>query len=144
MTLDTTKVATLVAPAEEEDVDVLESPYDIAVKKIVEEAFDETGCTEADAKAAITWLNRYVEAARVDDYAWQFPCTDDMQGIEYKILDVVMQHGAVATAGSAHEALQNALLDPSKGELTLLHDDRDEEGTPTYCSFQVAIGVFGV
>lgn len=130
-------IKTGIAPAPVEET--VQSPTDIAVDKIVAE----TSCTPQEAASCLGWISGFVEAARCTNYSWQYPTTGQMAGRDYEIFDKIMEHGAVAAPGSAHEAVQAAVLDPSRDELTLTHDDRDEFGSPRYCTVQVAIGVFG-
>ena len=123
MTLDTTKVATLVAPVEE--VAPVATPYDIAVKKIVDEAFAKTGCTEDEAAATLDWVQGIVNRIREygSGYRTYHPNDRDMATRQYDIFDTVIPHGKTSAEGSAHQAIEQAGLDPSLGELSLLHDD---------------------
>lgn len=112
------------APAPESQV----TARDTALQAIV----TETGCTPVEAEACYGLAARFVDGARTGG-GIMHPDDADMSGREYVLFDKVVPHDAEAAPGSAHEALQVALLDPTKGEQTILHSDL---GTPPrrFCS----------
>lgn len=136
----TTKVQTKVPAAPVET----KTPYDIAVDRVVAE----THCTPDEAKSMMRWLGRLLDRARQAPGQIVFPRSKEMWGRDYRVFDAVMGHDAVAPVGSAHEALQNALLYPSVGELTIGHAQRNEfgevaaPGERLYCTVTIGVGVF--
>lgn len=122
-----------------------QTAYDIAVERIVAE----TGCRVKRAKAMLTWLNGLLDRARRSHNGVAFPTDQEMGGRNYQLFDRIMDHGAVAAVGSAHEALQTALLNPGNGELTITHDQMNEfgqrakPGQALYCTVQIGVGIFG-
>ncbi|MDB5176957.1 MAG: hypothetical protein JWN75_625 [Candidatus Saccharibacteria bacterium] len=128
-----------------------EGKLDIAVQRVVAEVGanpDVRDCTPAEARTMITdWLIPIVERSRhtsgkrayptdaemfVDDYEYSTPTRS------YEIFDAVMPHSAESIDGSAHQAIEDVVLDPSKNEYALIHE---QTGTPGYCSVATLIGV---
>ena len=132
---------------EEEDVDTTpETPIESIPTRptrgeVLDAIISETGCSRSQAGNALTWITDIVEQARADGYMTYYPTERQMGGRNYRIFDAIMQHGQVSAPGSAHDLVERIVLDPSKDETGLLHDQRDEPGSPAYCTVQVAIGV---
>lgn len=101
----------------------------------------ETGCTEKQAADMIKWLDVYVRRARRTNYRSQYPTDGSMRTDEYRLFEQVIPHGATSREGSAHEAIERALLNPSMDEYTITHEGRDDAHSPRYCQIQVAISV---
>ena len=109
----------------------------------VQAIMQEVGCTEALASSTVDWIAVQVAQARTAQYHTAFPTATAMAQPEYRVFDQVMQHDATAQPGSAHEAIQAALLDLSRNETTLLHTDRaDAPDSPRYCQVQIGVQVF--
>ncbi len=51
-----------------------------------------------------------------------------------------MSHGTSATPGSAHSAIEAALLDPTRDEFGLRHEMR-EDTSQSFCTVRVSMGV---
>ncbi len=109
--------------------------------QVIELIIRETGCSWRLANSTINWVSGFVDEARAGQYATQYPTTRQMRKPEYRIFDQVVVHGGVAAVGSAHEALEALLLRPDLDETTLVHDQRDEPGSPRYCVVQVCLNV---
>jgi hypothetical protein len=114
-----------------------ENLREIALRKIRKE----TGCSRSEAKSTLSWINQFVSLARNQGYAVLYPTDEQMSSREYEIFDMIMAHGATAVPDSAHAAVENVLLNRSAEEISILHDQRDEEGSPRYCTVQVCISV---
>lgn len=118
----------------------------IAVKKVV----DETGCKPGEAHAMIVnWLSPIVKRALASTGKTAYPTDSEMfvgrfhgatqQTRSYEIFDQVMPHGESSKPGSAHEAIEAALLDPSKDQYALTHDQLGPERK--HCALCVGVGV---
>jgi hypothetical protein len=123
-----------------------ETPIEsIPVKPTKAEVLDaimaETGCTRSEAGNVIAWAKKIVGHCRANNYRAYYPTEVEMRGTTYRITDEIIQHGQAATPDSAHALMEGLLLDPTRDETGLLHDNRDESGSPSYCQIQVAIGV---
>jgi hypothetical protein len=101
----------------------------------------ETGCSIRHARVTLDWINNFVVRARMADYRHQYPTDDQMCTPQYRTFDAVIPHGQSSQPGSAHEAIEKAVLDPNRDEFSLLHDQRDDIGSPRYCTVQVCLGV---
>ena len=112
------------------------SSRDLAIDAIVSEA----GCTYKEADSTLSWISRFVTEARECDYVVIHPDDDDMSGREYEIFDLVVPHDGTAQPGSAHKAIEEALLDPSKDEFALSHS-QITRGNREYCNVEVCIRV---
>lgn len=112
-------------------------PRALAIEAMVRE----TGCTHPEAEKTLTWIEQFVEASRKSAYESVYPTEDQMCTREYEIFDQIMPHGAASTPGSAHQAIEAALLDLTRNEFTLLHDRRDELHSPAFCTVQVCLCV---
>jgi hypothetical protein len=113
------------------------SARNTAIDRIV----TETRCSSGDADATLSWIETFLDRARDGDYCTVFPTDTEMAGKQYRIFNQVIPHGVTAAApGSAHEAIGTALLDPSRDELTLVHEQTD--AFPHYCTVRVSLGVF--
>ena len=110
---------------------------DVAVKAIVRE----TGCSSKHAVATLAWIESFVKRSRLSSYRTQFPTDGQLGSPQYATFDKVVPHGAFSKSGSAHEAIERALLDPAQDEFSLVHDMRDEYGSPRFCQVQVCLGV---
>ena len=109
--------------------------------EVLDAIMDETGCTRSEAGNVIAWVKKIVGHCRAIDYRAYYPTPVEMRGTTYRLTDEIVQHGQAATPDSAHALLEGLLLDPERDETGLLHDNRDESGSPSYCQIQVAIGV---
>lgn len=94
----------------------------------------EAGCSRRRAWMTLLWIWSLVWQARRHDYAerrmtmvtqWVFP---------YRQFDVVIPHDSVAAPGSAHQAIENALLNHQRGELNIRHENNG------YCAFRLLTG----
>lgn len=143
MTLSTHPTGTIVS--DEENVDVSPSEHTISAKptrqEVLKAIMTETSCTKSQAGNALTWIIGMVESIRDKAYATHYPSEREMRGRNYYLFDTIMQHGQASTPGSAHDMVERFVLDPSREETALFHDNRDEVGSPSYCSVQVAVGV---
>lgn len=129
-----------VAPTKE----TVKTPLDIAVDKVVAES----DCTPAEAKTMITdWLVPILERSREDGggmtYVYDEEMFDGNHGStaltrSYKIFDKVMSHGQGSTPGTAHEAIEKAVLKPELNEFSLIHDQTD--GRVQHCYVATHIG----
>lgn len=105
----------------------------VAIEAIVRE----TDCSRKLAKRSIRWINGYVIQSREHGHRAVFPSQRRMNMREYTIFDSIMKHGTTSKPGSAHRAVEDALLDRSKGELTIMHDNQYGSGVARYCGVQV-------
>lgn len=128
---DTVHTVTRVASPRKAD------PRTLAIDAIVRE----TNCTRYEAEKTLEWINQFVTASRKHSYQSVYPSKIQMRTREYAIFDQIMPHGAASAPGSAHKAIETALLDPTRNEYTLLHDRRDEEHSPAFCTVQVCLCV---
>jgi hypothetical protein len=115
----------------------VENPRDVALRRIRKE----TGCSRSEAKRALNWINQFVILSRNEGYGTIYPTDEQMDTREYQIFDQIMAHGKSAIPDSAHAAVEDYLLDRSAEEVSILHDQRDEEDSPRYCTVQVCINV---
>lgn len=112
----------------------------IAISRIVAE----TGCTEQEATAGLEFIADMAQRARVgtrtcvDEPGTHHLTTKEMRRPGYRVMDLIMEHCERAKPGSAHEAVQNVVLDTAAGERALIHDN--PSGKPTDC--RVTIRVF--
>lgn len=113
--------------------DALKTDQQIAVERIMAEA----ECTRREALLTINWVKRFVHAARKNDYATQYPTDRQLDSTEYYIFDAIMPHGAGAQPGSAHEALEKAVLDPRRDEYSLRHEMNGEG----YCEVDILVSI---
>ncbi len=109
-------------------------PRDIAIRAIILE----TACLWEEAESTLDWINRFVVEARDYGYPVLHPTDDQMSGREYKIFDLVVPHDGTAKPGSAHKAIEEALLDPSKDEFAIRHFQL-ERGGHEYCNVEVCV-----
>lgn len=91
---------------------------DVAIGRIVAE----TKCPEEVAEKLLARLRGYVEIIRATGKA-HIPAPAEMRDDVYRVMDWIMPHDGRSGPGTAHAAVEAALLDPSKGELGLLHFD---------------------
>lgn len=130
---------TAVVPAIAVDTTISGKPTKAEVLDAIER---ETGCTRALAGSVISWVGDIVDHQREVCYKHSFfPTSSAMSGLVYSVFDAIVGHGKASTPGSAHQLLEAYLLDPTKDETGIFHDNRDEQGSPSYCRVQVAIGV---
>lgn len=101
----------------------------------------ESGCDRELAAKTLSWIEDMVTKVRDTGYATYFPTSDELDTEAYAVLETVMPHGQIAAADSAHAAIEAHVLDPTRDEFGLLHDMQDPEGSPAYCTVQVALGV---
>src|SRR5579871_3385228 len=101
----------------------------------------ETQCSTAHAVSTLDWIEGFIDRARRAGYRVQLPTTDQMATPQYRTFEAIIPHGASSHPGSAHEAVERALLDPSRDEFSLVHNQTDEPGTRHFCTVQVCIGV---
>lgn len=100
----------------------------------------EARCTPAEARNLLEWIRSIVHEARRTDYQPQLPTTSDMSGRTYLILDHIMPHASRSRPGSAHAALEAALLDQNRGELAIMHDNRSAGAEmPLHCEVEVIV-----
>lgn len=100
--------------------------------------FDETGCTERVARGTVSWVGELVERARQGGCdSVVFPTDAEMATTAYRIFDRIAPHGCTATPGSAHAAVEAAVLDPARDETGLVHEQRERR----YCEVRVVVGV---
>lgn len=111
--------------------EALKTDQQIAIERIMVEA----ECTRYEAMKTIAWVKKFVCAARRDNYATQYPTDEQLDSGEYGIFDAIMPHGAGAQPGSAHEALEKLVLDPTRDEYSLRHN-MDGQG---YCEVDILI-----
>lgn len=104
----------------------------VAVDRIVAE----TGCSRNTAKKTIHWIGGFVERARASEYYTQYPTAGQLCSPLYVVFDKVIPHGKPSKPGSAHEAIERALLDPSCDEFSLRHDMESRE----YCAVDILVG----
>lgn len=116
------------------------SPAELRARAI-EAIVRENGCTEAEAESTLRWINGYVVASRCRRYRTMYPSDSKLRSKEYRIFDSIIPHGATSAPGSAHQAIENALLDRTRDEVTIMHDQRDELDSPRYCTVQVCLAV---
>lgn len=109
----------------------------LAIDKIDEE----TGCGWNLAASTLDWIDSFVQKSRRNEYSTQYPTQRQLLSDQYTVFDVVMPHGHMSKPDTAHAAIERALLDPARDEYGLVHDMRDEHGSPSYCTVQVALGV---
>ena len=132
------------APAATQHETTEKSALDIAVDKIVAES----GCMPAEAETMLTdWLVPILERSREDGggmtYVYDEEMFDGGHGStaltrSYKIFDKVMSHGQGSTPGTAHEAIEKAVLKPELNEFSLIHDQTD--GRVQHCYVATHIG----
>ena len=143
MTVSSSHVTTLTI--EEEDVDA--SPIDSTISpkptraEVLDAIVAEAQCDRGEAGNALAWITDIVDRVRASDYTTYYPKNRQMRGRNYQVFDAIIQHGQASQPGSAHEMVERFVLDPTRDETALFHDNRDEEGSPNYCSVQVALGV---
>lgn len=128
-----------VAPTKE----TVKTPLDIAVDKVVAES----DCTPAEAETMITdWLMPIVERSRRTG-GTAYPSDSEMfvggygsteSTRSYAIFDQVMPHGEASAPGSAHEAIEKVVLDPSRDEYGLIHDQTGDR--QRHCTVTTKIG----
>lgn len=106
-----------------------------AVKLIV----SETSCTSDHAKHTLSFIaKRLAEARDCGGTCWM----DHSQALcgQYQTFRQVIPHGMPSSAGSAHEAIERALLDSAHGEFGIRHDgDGEDEGGFVFCSVEICI-----
>ncbi len=109
-------------------------PRDIAIRAIILE----TACLWEEAESTLEWINRFVHECREGGYYPVHPTDADMLGREYEIFDLVVPHDGTAKLGSAHKAIEKALLDPSKDEFALRHF-QIKVGSREDCNVEVCV-----
>lgn len=112
-------------------------------QELIEQICLETHCTTSKAKRFVNWMEGIVARTRKSDHASHY-LTDDELRCHHPILDTIAPDGSVAEPGSAHDMLEQHLLDPEMGEIGLLHDMADEPDSPRYCTVQVRLSVRNV
>lgn len=123
------------------------------VKTLDQEAINliikETGCTRVLAEQALGWMrNRVKETRRLQNKnvfsighsRIVLPTNGQMTGPVYKIIDLIMPHGKFATPGTAHAAVEAAVIDRSKDEFALRHAQLDVDHVQ-YCTVEVCVEV---
>ena len=109
-------------------------------RRVADKIIDETHCSRRQANSTIHWVERIVGKCRKWRYAPYHPTNRDMADDgPYQIFDRILEHGEQSRVGSAHALLEELLLDPSKGELALFHDNPDDMNRPEYCSVSVGV-----
>lgn len=101
---------------------------------------DETEVSRSKAKRFLSWLTTKVHQARQWDYEAHYLTEQEIEE-HHDILVTIAPDGAVAEPGSAHMLVEDFVLDRKRGEMGLLHDMIDEEGTVQYCTVQVRLSV---
>jgi hypothetical protein len=104
-----------------------ESNLDVAVDKVI----TETGCTGAEAyKMLNVWLPGILDRVRSSSNHSTLLTDAEMfvggygsrtKSASYAIFDTCVPHDQVSADGSAHQAIENAVLDPSRDEFSLVH-----------------------
>jgi hypothetical protein len=131
---DITPVAAAHDTTTDNDQGPLGSYYEV-LDKIV----DETGCSRDDAFTAILFIEDMVALARGGERC-NTPGThhltaSEMAGTGYRIMDDIMPHGENAKPGSAHAAVERAIL--GSDEYAIVHDN--PTGKPEDCVVSVTI-----
>ena len=102
----------------------------------------ETCHTTAEATEMLERLYGFIQRSRQQDYAVVIIPEDEMRTNWYAIFDQVIPHGAMAEPGSAHDAIEKALLDSLKNEVGLVHDLRRSSGRDSCEQCEVRICLF--
>ncbi len=102
----------------------------------------ETGCSLRLASEAFVFAEGIVKGARRNIGYTYHPKEDEMDTEAYRIFVKVVPHGKPSAPGSAHEALERALLRDENNEYAIRHDRvSGRKGTkPSYCQVKVLIG----
>lgn len=83
-------------------------------------------------------VDEFVEEARTN-YNRVYPSTEQLRSPGYRVFHLVIPHGQrVAPPGSAHAAIEDAVLDRARGELSLHHDMRPN-GQYTHCGVYIDV-----
>lgn len=109
--------------------------------QVLDAIMRETGCSRSAAGNVLKWIKELVVCAREANYDLVYPTERELEGMVYRLFDMIMPHGKVSTPGSAHALIEAFVLDPTQGEIGLIHDMTDTEGSPSYCTVQVSLGV---
>ncbi len=97
------------------------------------------GIRRKEAGEFLNYMRHVVSSVRRSDGRAFRPYDEDIESV-YDTLDAVMPHGQISTPGSAHDLLERHLLDPSRGELGIMHD-RAEEGELVFCAVTVTLNI---
>lgn len=98
------------------------------------------GIRRKEAGEFLNYMRHVVAEVRRYDGTPFRPYDEDIESV-YGTLDAVMPHGQISTRGSAHDLLERHLLDPSRGELGIMHD-RAEDGELVYCAVTVTLNIY--
>jgi hypothetical protein len=113
-------------------------PRRVAIDAIVRE----THCSRDLASSTLRWIEDLVVEARKSGQPRQYPSSAQMHSEQYGVFEQVMPHGTIAAPGSAHAAIEAAVLDPSRDEFGLRHENRDDAtAARTYCHVTVEMSV---
>jgi hypothetical protein len=118
------------------DEDVLAPAWPVTKHDAACVVVAETGCTLNEARNMIDWVEDFVLRSRRTDYSVLYPRTRQMSGRNYEIFDAIMPHGMAPTPGTAADAVNKALLDMTRGETYILHD-QTQRFDAVYCSVTV-------
>ena len=111
------------------------TPVDIAVELIVAE----TDCTERKARAFVSSMkDNLANVTKAGDTVWYMPVV--WLNKYHDILEGIAPDDTRSASGSAHAALEMAVLDGAKGQMGLVHSQR-ERGNHQYCTVDVVVEV---
>ena len=99
-------------------------------EKAISAIVNETGCSQRDAEAAVSLIEEWVNDARKNGYEWVLPTDRQLRSKAYQIFRQVIPHGAAAKPGSAHAAVENAVL---RGPEFSFRHDMQGTGEEVYC-----------
>jgi len=122
--------ATTTAPAVEAHTDI--STIDDTIiaptrEQVIAKIVSETGCTEKEASDFVTWMNGIVIDHRKAGHGnWAgdtFHLRQHHLNHYHPVMNTIMPDKVIAVtgSGSAHDLLQQHVLDPTRGELGLVH-----------------------
>lgn len=122
-----------------------EQKFAIAVDKTVAES----GCTPAEATTMIdVWLRKILNRTRTANTHTVWLSDGEMfvgythgarqKTRSYQIFEAVIPHDQVSAEGSAHQAIEDAILDPSRDEFSLYHHQTGEE--QRHCTVTTSLG----
>ncbi|MFZ1811982.1 MAG: hypothetical protein WAU02_00445 [Candidatus Saccharimonadales bacterium] len=133
------------APVDTSTAPAMPSPESVSPKPSKSVVLDlimaEAGCTRSNAGNVLKWIDGLVKRARAARYGLVYPTAEELRSRNYAIFDQIMPHGEASKPGSAHEAVERFLLNPSRDEIGLIHDMTDTPDNPSYCTVRVSLGV---
>jgi len=110
------------------------SPRLLAIEAIMRE----TDCSKTRAKKTLDFVFWLVRKARRAQYGLVFPTNRQLASPSYGVFHQVIPHGQYSSPGSAHQAIEDVVLDRSREEVSIYHD-MTRDGTLSYCGVQVVI-----